>query len=59
MELNEAAAAGHVPEARLRVVGISVVAAIGGFLFGFDTAVIHDAHRASRWWTGWVAGRSC
>jgi sugar porter (SP) family MFS transporter len=44
MEVNEAA----VRQAALagsaqRVVGISIVAAIGGFLFGYDTAVINGA----------------
>jgi MFS transporter, SP family, sugar:H+ symporter len=43
MELDKAAAAGPARAAGLRVVGISVVAAIGGFLFGFDTAVINGA----------------
>ena len=36
---------GHAPSSRLnaRVVGISLAAALGGFLFGFDTSVINGA----------------
>jgi len=44
MEVNEAAAAQPAVGGRAhRVLAISLVAAIGGFLFGFDTAVINGA----------------
>ncbi|MDO5662669.1 MAG: sugar porter family MFS transporter [Brachybacterium sp.] len=45
---GSAATGENAPTSRLnaRVVGISIAAAIGGFLFGFDTAVINGAINA-------------
>ena len=40
-----------------RVVGIAAAAALGGFLFGFDTAVINGAVDAVRGAFGLDAGR--
>ena len=50
MNLNTSSNAGHGEEARTtaRVVMIAAAAAIGGFLFGFDTAVINGAVDAVR-----------
>jgi len=41
MQQGEATVAGAAQAGRLRIVGICVVAAIDGFRFGFDTAVIN------------------
>lgn len=48
---------GAVPRATARVVAISAAAALGGFLFGFDTAVINGAVDAVRSTFGLDAGR--
>ena len=48
---------GQVARATARVVAISAAAALGGFLFGFDTAVINGAVDAVRSTFGLDAGR--
>jgi len=51
------------PYNRGRIVAVSVVAALGGLLFGFDTAVISGAipaitayFRLDSYWLGWAVG---
>ena len=44
------------PQASMRVVSIAAAAALGGFLFGFDTAVINGAVDAIRGFFGLSAG---
>ena len=54
---NDASASGHLPPAATaRVILIASAAAMGGFLFGFDTVVISGAEQTIQGLWGLSAG---